>query len=161
MKVLEHFRRLFEHAAIADADIERALFTAGAPADAWREYTHILGADETWLARIENRSASLAVFPTLDASHSARERERIHLGFRAALAPRADADLERLVHYANSKGQTFDTALEDILLHVVMHAQYHRGKVNALLRVAGHEPAPADYIGYVRGVPATTTPKAR
>ncbi len=152
MKVAEHLRRLFDHAAISDADIERALFAAGAPDQPWREYTHILGADETWLARLEGRAPTLAVFPTLDASHATTHRERIHASFRALLAMRTDAQLERVVHYTNTKGEPFDTAEEDILLHVAMHAQYHRGKVNALLRRDAHEPAPVDYIGYVRGV---------
>ncbi|MBI3792015.1 MAG: hypothetical protein HY275_14215 [Gemmatimonadetes bacterium] len=161
MRVIEHLRRLFEAGEIADADIERALFAAGAPADAWGEYLHILGADEVWLARLEGRTALLGVFPTLDASHAAQHRERIHAAFRALLAARDDGALERRVHYTNSAGQSFDTAEEDILLHVAMHAQYHRGKVNALLRAAGHKAAPVDYIGFVRGVAAAVTPPPR
>lgn len=35
-----------------------------------------------------------------------------------------------------------------------MHGQYHRGKVNLLLRQADRTPAPTDYIAFVRGVPA-------
>jgi hypothetical protein len=40
----------------------------------------------------------------------------------------------------------------------MLHGQYHRGKINLLLRQSGAEPAPADYISYVRGVPAAVTP---
>ena len=91
MKVAEHLRRLFEHAARSDADIERALVAASAPDQPWREYTHILGADEIWLARLEGRTPTLAVFPTLGASQAARERARIHASFRALLVTRTDA----------------------------------------------------------------------
>ena len=152
MKVIEHLRRLYDHAAIADADIERALFAAGAPADAWKEYTHILGAYEIWLARLENnRAPTLGVWPVLDANHAAHERERLAAAFRGRLGGHTDATLEQNVHYANTKGHQFDTSVEDILMHVALHGQYHRGKVNALLRQGGHEPAPTDYITYLRG----------
>lgn len=50
----------------------------------------------------------------------------------------------------------FTNATGDILLHVVLHAQYHRGKVNLLLRQTGGEAAPADFIAFMRGVPAAT-----
>jgi uncharacterized damage-inducible protein DinB len=158
MSVIEHLRRLFDHAAIADADIERALFAAGAPAEAWREYTHILGAYEVWLARLEkNRTPTLAVWPTLDASGAAHERERLAAAFRDLLGGLTDATLAHIVHYADTRGNQWDTAVEDILMHVALHGQYHRGKVNALLSKAGHAPAPADYITYLRSDQARRT----
>jgi uncharacterized damage-inducible protein DinB len=39
----------------------------------------------------------------------------------------------------------------------MLHGQYHRGKINLLLRQAGLAPAPVDFISFVRGVPAATT----
>lgn len=159
MGVLAHLRRLFTHAALADADVERALAAAGHPADAWREYAHLLGAGETWLSRLEGRAGLLPVWPTLDAGEAGAHRERIAAGYATLLAARGtDAALDRAVAYTNSAGQSFTTPEVDILLHVALHAQYHRGKVNALLRAAGHAPAPADYITWVRGVPAAITP---
>ena len=47
------------------------------------------------------------------------------------------------------------------LLHVPLHGQYHRGKINLLLRQAGRQPAPTDYITFVRGVSAATEEAAR
>ena len=108
---------------------------------------------------IDSRPALLGVWPELTVEQAPRERERIATGFAVLLAARTDANLERLVGYTNSAGQSFSTAEEDILLHVAMHAQYHRGKVNALLRASGHEPAPVDFITYVRGAPAAITPR--
>lgn len=46
---------------------------------------------------------------------------------------------------------------EEQLLHVALHAQYHRGKVNVLLRHAELAPAATDYIAFIRGAPAATT----
>ena len=71
-----------------------------------------------------------------------------------------DGALERTVHYRNSAGAEFDSKISDILLHVALHGSYHRGKIAAALRGAGADPAPTDYIGFVRGVPAARTPGA-
>ena len=38
-----------------------------------------------------------------------------------------------------------------------VHGQYHRGKVNLLLRQEGMSPVPGDFIAYVRGAPAATS----
>jgi uncharacterized damage-inducible protein DinB len=46
--------------------------------------------------------------------------------------------------------------VDDILLHVALHGSYHRGQVALLVREAANKPAPTDYIGFVRGVPAAT-----
>ena len=69
-----------------------------------------------------------------------------------------DEHLTRLVAYMTSQGRSFETAIGDILLHVALHSQYHRGKVNLLLRQSSAAPAPVDFIGFVRGVPAARTP---
>ena len=137
MGVVEHLRKLFAHAALADADIERAVIAAGAPREAWREYEHLLGAGEIWLSRIQGRASRLAVWPNLDRDDARLAREQLAVGYRDHLAIRAEADLAREVTYTNSAAQTFATPEDDILFHVALHAQYHRGKVNQLLRAAG------------------------
>jgi uncharacterized damage-inducible protein DinB len=62
--------------------------------------------------------------------------------------------MESPVTYTTSAGKAFTNAVKDVLLHVAMHAQYHRGKINFLLRQAGLQPAPTDYIAFIRGAPA-------
>jgi uncharacterized damage-inducible protein DinB len=63
-----------------------------------------------------------------------------------------------MVPYHNSANIAFETSVRDILQHLFMHAQYHRGKVNLLLRQAGITPASVDYIGFIRGFPTAVTP---
>jgi uncharacterized damage-inducible protein DinB len=41
-------------------------------------------------------------------------------------------------------------------VHVAMHGSYHRGQITMLVRDAGAEPQPTDYIAFVRGAPAAT-----
>ena len=56
-----------------------------------------------------------------------------------------------------SAGQAFRSTLEDILLHVALHGAYHRGQLAMLVRDGHGEPAPTDYIAFVRGVAAART----
>jgi uncharacterized damage-inducible protein DinB len=154
---LIQIRRLWDHAAWADVALLSALESVTEPpAQALREYAHVLGAEETWLSRLQGRASRTAVWPELTRAGVAQLA-----GYEAHLASLTDEALDLAVTYTNSAGRTFSTAAGDILLHVVLHGQYHRGKVNLLLRQAGMEPAPVDFIGFVRGVPAATNGPAR
>jgi uncharacterized damage-inducible protein DinB len=163
MSALEQIRRLWRHAEWADAALLAAL--EGLPdspsPDVMREYAHVLGAEEVWLARIEGRAPTTPVWPTLTLSEAAALVVQIRAGYTRLLDEHDDAGLSRVVPYTNSAGKSFATPLDDILLHVMLHGQYHRGKVNVLLRVTGAEPAPVDFIAFVRGVPAATTAPPR
>jgi uncharacterized damage-inducible protein DinB len=157
MSDLEQLRRLWEHAAWADLRLLDALQAAPEPPPAAiREYAHVLGAAEVWLARLEQREPRAAVWPEATLADAAALGDAVRAGYARYLAQLAADDLPRAVAYTNSAGQHFATAAGDILLQVALHGQYHRGKVNLLLRQAGLEPAPADYISFVRGVPAAT-----
>ena len=160
MTALEQLRRLWAHAVRADDFLLAGLCAAGdtVPAQAIREYAHVLGADEVWLSRLEGRPSRSAVWPdvaSLDETEamSAAVRE----GYARYLDELTDDALAADCAYTNSAGQSFVTPVGDILLHVMLHAQYHRGKINLLLRQADAIPAPTDFISWARGVPAART----
>ena len=153
----EYFRQLFEHLAWADERALDALRKAqGASQLAHSELAHVLGAEHVWLARLEGRRATVAVWPELSVDECEALARETQAGFRAFVDREDDTTLERTVHYRNSVGAEFDTKVSDILLHVVLHGSYHRGKVAAALRTSSAEPAATDYIAFVRGVPAAT-----
>ena len=154
MNAIDQLRRLRAHAAWADDLLLAAIRRhAAPPADALREWAHVLGADETWLARIEGRPPRLPVWPEPDLDALAPLAGSIRAGYDRLLDGLAEERLGNTVHYANSAGQSFDTPLGDILLHAALHAQYHRGKINLLLRREGEGPVAADYIVWARGAP--------
>ena len=93
-----------------------------------------------------------------DCARLARENRD---ALRAYVARLTSADLRRAVHYRNSAGDEFDNAIEDILVHVAMHGSYHRGQVSLLVRDAGAQPQPTDFIAFVRGAPAATRASVR
>jgi uncharacterized damage-inducible protein DinB len=158
MPLPEHVRRLTAHGDWADALILAALRRMPVPpAAAVREFAHVLGAQEVWLARIEGRVPLVPVWPELSLPELESLSESNGVRYRALLERLAEPDLATAVSYTNSAGNAFTTLLGDILLHVALHGQYHRGKVNVALRDAGLPPVPTDYIAFVRGAPAATT----
>ncbi len=151
----DHLHALFAHLRWADLRTLGALRASnGQPTQARQLYAHVLGAEETWLARIAGRAPDLAVWPDLDIEQCAAWAERNH---RALAALVEGLDAERLageVAYVNSAGQAFRSVLRDILLHLSLHGQYHRGQVALLLRASGFEPVATDFIALARGAPA-------
>ncbi len=116
----------------------------------------MLGAEQVWLARLRQTAPTTAVWPRLDLAACARLAQATHAGYAAILAELSAATLSRVISYVNSAGNSFSSTIEDILVHVAMHGSYHRGQVALLLREAGAEPSPTDYIAFVRGSPAAT-----
>ena len=156
--MLAELRNLSRHMAWADEALLEAI--AGAqpfPADAARELAHIRGADETWLARLQHRAPRARVWPDETLAGLTALVSDVQKGIERYLDGLTEADLHRVVAYTNSAGISFESTVRDILHHVFLHAHYHRGKVNLLLRQAGISPAPVDYIGFIRGFPAAVT----
>lgn len=154
---LAHIQRLYRHMWWADALVATALEHArGGSRRAGELYAHVLGAELVWCDRVEGVEQSVPVWPQATLAECRDLARRVHHRYEQFLSRLTGAELGRLVHYRNSAGQEFDTRLDDILLHVVLHGCYHRGQVALLLRDAGAEPAPTDFIGFVRGIPAAT-----
>jgi uncharacterized damage-inducible protein DinB len=149
---MNHLERLVEHMAWADERALSSLRQCRTPLPAAIGlYSHILGAEHAWLSRILGLEPSVPIWPELSLDESeqlARENVGRLRDLAASLSPE---DALRPITYRNSAGAEFTTGLEDILLHIAMHGSYHRGQVAALLRAAGDEPAPTDYIQWVRG----------
>src|SRR4051794_22627480 len=147
--MLAEIGRLFAHARWADRIMLDALRKSGnTPADAWKEYGHILGATETWLSRIQQRPSRSPVWNNDPPAALEILCQQTHESW-SAYVEKLDADaLANQVPYVNSAGKSFVSSVGDIVMHVALHAQYHRGKINLLLRQAGLEPAPTDYIAF-------------
>jgi uncharacterized damage-inducible protein DinB len=147
--MVSHLTAMHEHGMWADRRL-LGLLQATANAAALRECAHIRGAQETWLSRIEQRTPALPVWPELSVAGLATHGDAIDAGWSSFLTALREADLDTTVTYRNSAGDTFTTPLRDILLHVMLHGQYHRGKAIAAIRGAGTELHGVDYILWQR-----------
>jgi uncharacterized damage-inducible protein DinB len=149
--------KLIDHLGWADARVLDGLREApGTDPRALELYAHVLGAEHVWLARLHQRAPRVAVWPTLSLDECAALAAENLAGFRAILADQTPEELAREVPYTNSAGQPFRSIVEDIVLHVALHGMYHRGQVALVVRGAGGEPNPTDYIAFARGAPAAT-----
>jgi uncharacterized damage-inducible protein DinB len=154
--LLEQLRRLFDHAEWANAHVIAALESQPVAPDIVELFAHVLGAEEVWLSRLEERPGKLAVWPTLTMAQLSDAAQSNAASYRAYLDRLTPDDLPREVAYKNSAGQAFSTPIVDILTHVAMHGTYHRGQVALRIRRDGGTPAPTDFIAFVRGAPAAT-----
>ena len=120
-----------------------------APASmAW--LNHILGAKCIWLARVMSTPPPFGVNPVFGPADLRAQFAQVDDGWTRFLATQSEADIARVIHYLNLKGDPFSSPLGDILAHVPVHGQHHRGQVNADLRAGGVAPPAIDYIHAAR-----------
>lgn len=152
--------KLLDHLEWADRRVLDSLRAMVHPdARALDLYAHILGAEHSWLSRILERAPRQKIWPQLSLRSAAALSAENAAALRALV--NGGDQLQRLVAYTNSGGLPFESTVEDMLLQVVLHGCYHRGQVAMIVRGAGAEPAPTDYIAFVRGVPAAVTAPPR
>jgi len=152
MEFLARLRRLFSYDAWANRETLESLEAAGdtPPGRALRLAAHVLGTEWLWRSRIRGEPRPMAVWPELSLPECAREAAKLSEAWRTDLSAATPEELARPVAYVNSKGEPWESSVEDILIHVVLHSAYHRGQVAAEVRASGFEPAYTDYIHAVR-----------
>lgn len=144
-----HLDRLFNHLEWADGRLIEALEEA--PGDALRLLCHVLGAEATWLGRIQcGTKAKAAPWPGLTLAECRTLAQANAAGYREVLKASTASTLAAPVHYENLKGEEFWTPLRDILFHVATHGVHHRGQIALLLRQSGREPVDVGFITFAR-----------
>ena len=147
----DHLRRLFEWDVWANRETLRSLErAAGPPEKALQRMAHVVGTEWLWLSRLREERSPLAVWPALALPECGRELERLAAAWKKDLSRMSEASLSRRVSYVNSKGEIWENGAGDILMHAVLHSNYHRGQIASDLRAAGFEPAYTDFIEAVR-----------
>jgi len=115
---------------------------------------HILSAEKLWLERILKRPQSMPVWPVAtieDCVALADEMSSAWQSYLSRLGNQfAPGSLDDTIEYRNSKGETWSSPVEDILMHVLFHSAYHRGQIALQMRASGAEPAYTDFIHAVR-----------
>ena len=111
-------------------------------------FAHLLGAEQVWLSRfVGNPLASLpglSDFPDLEALEAGFEDLWPQLEF--FMASLNEAQLQGLLIWTNSRGETNSRYLWQAIVHMVNHSTYHRGQIVMLLRQMGYEPPSSDLI---------------
>lgn len=109
-------------------------------------YCHILNAHQVWNARILNGEP----FGVLDVHRLESCKEINDNNCRDTEMILDTMDLANAIHYRNTRGQTFNNTLQDILFHVFNHSTHHKAQIISDFRQASVVPLVTDYIFYKR-----------
>ena len=116
-----------------------------------RLFSHILFGERIWITRLQGLDSSrLPIWLDVDIEACAELVMQNEESFTTFLTNLVNADLDKLIFYTNSKGTEFKNSVRDILTHVALHGQYHRGQINSRLRADGIEPVNIDFITFLR-----------
>lgn len=113
-------------------------------------FAHIAGAQELWYERIKgNAVEDLKVWPDYGLPTALQKLKTLSANWKRLIDSHSDS-LDEIISYQNSKGVPYDTALSDILHHVIIHGQHHRAQIAKLLRNAKIAPPATDFIFFSR-----------
>jgi uncharacterized damage-inducible protein DinB len=154
----ETLQRLMAHMQWADQQVLTRFRDAHAEAEvtnlteAVRLYAHVLGAERVWYLRLQKEDWHVQkVWPTMPLDMCEKMAKENAELFKSYVDKLAEGDLDTLIPYTSSKGDSFNTKVGDILLHVALHGVHHRGQIAVTLRRVGIEPPVLDYIRFARG----------
>ena len=116
-----------------------------------RLFRHILIAEQVWVTRLEGESsAHLTLWEESDLASLEQLVRDNELRYQRYIGGLTEMDLDRMLNYASQSGAKFSSSIRDILIHVALHGQYHRGQINNALRRQGGNPVSLDHILFAR-----------
>jgi uncharacterized damage-inducible protein DinB len=109
---------------------------------------HLLSAEWIWRSRWQGTSP-VENLPTLEALPERwREEERQMRWFLAELG---EEEVQRVVRYTNTRGQTYAAPLWQMMGHLVNHGTQHRSEAAMILSRLGYSPGDLDMLIFLIG----------
>lgn len=148
----DYFIKLFNYDRFANLQMLGCILAANQSQKAVQLMAHLLAAQQIWLKRCKRLPApGVALWPDWPATEFKAMIESDHAAWISFLEQADDADFGKLIVYQNSKGDSFNNSLTDILAHLINHGTHHRAQIGQQLKLSGLEKLPAsDYIFYQR-----------
>lgn len=123
------------------------IFNGNAPEKTIALFSHILNAQHIWNQRILKQKPIYGVFEV----HELAQFETLNQSFHQTSVQIINSvNTHDIVTYTNTKNETFSNTVQDVLIHIVNHATYHRAQIAQWLRLNQLEPIPTDYISFTR-----------
>ena len=128
MKTLQH---MFHHMKWANDRIYSQLQQAGNGNERTLAlFSHVLAAERIWLTRLQQQDSSgIPVWENLSLEECEQAMHRNSEDYTTFLANCIDLDAN--CTYKNLLGKVYTSTIREILMHVALHGQYHRGQINA------------------------------
>src|SRR5690606_16265071 len=110
-------------------------------------YNHILNAHQIWNNRINPMQPFYGIWQ-IHPTQNCKDIDRTN--YENSLLILDKFDLDNIVNYKNTQGQSFNNSIRDMLFHAINHSTYHRGQIAIEFKQNGLEPLVTDYIFYKR-----------
>jgi uncharacterized damage-inducible protein DinB len=147
----DHYKNLFEYESWANNEIAVSLSAnVEIPAKAVSLMSHIINAQMIWLSRMQNVSSEIKVWQEYGKDELTDKLKISSEKLAGFLNSLSENDLNKVISYANTKGEKFETILSDILIHMSHHSAYHRGQIITLIKPFVSELPYTDYIHFIR-----------
>jgi uncharacterized damage-inducible protein DinB len=144
---------LFRYDAWANHRVLESLKQPNTPPKALSLFAHILAGQEVWLTRLGGLdSTQVQVWPNLTLAECEEGQRRNERALDQYLRTVSGEALEQPIDYRTTAGQQYRHTPCQILTHLALHGQHHRGQIASYLREAGITPLPTDLIALYREV---------
>lgn len=142
---------LLEHSAWANARTLASLQAITPPDDAICLFAHIVTTEHIYHERIMGSDPWPQDFwPVLPLDACAEWVAENSARYRLFFESISEAALAEPVRYRNSSGMVYHTPRAELLTHLALHGEHHRGQIARIVRLAGGTPAVTDFISFVR-----------
>jgi uncharacterized damage-inducible protein DinB len=146
----DYFINLFNYDKFNNQQISRLIMDTGNPEKPVQLMAHLLGAQQVWLARCKRETATVVIWPDWKSDVFEQTISDNHNGWISFLGTLTPADFDQVISYKDSKGNSHQNKLIDILTQVTNHGTHHRAQIGQLLKQGGAELPFTDYIFYIR-----------
>jgi uncharacterized damage-inducible protein DinB len=151
MDRLAHLNRLLAYDDWANREALGSLRAAASPPPgSLRILAHIVACEWLWLGRLKQDGKPVVVWPEKTLAQCETELAELRGLWTDYLEKLKPENREERIPYLNSKGESWASKVEDMLLHLVIHSAYHRGQIASDVRASGHTPAYTDFIHCIR-----------
>ncbi|SDR65637.1 DinB family protein [Gramella sp. MAR_2010_147] len=123
-----------------DGDLEFMI-----PERAMSLLSHTLNAQKIWNYRLTGKEDKVEVWGNLQVENLESVENQ---NFEKTLAILENEDLDRVVPYKNTKGESYQNSVRDIIFHIINHSTYHRGQIATEFRKQGIDPIVSDFVYY-------------
>ena len=152
MILIETIQKMYEHLIWANQCILETVQSVKIKnQEVSRLFSHILFSEKIWITRLQGMDSSrLPIWSDVDIEVCAELVMKNEESIKIFFTNLAETDLEKIISYKNSSDKEFKNSVRDILTHVALHGQYHRGQINSRLRANGIETVNVDFIKFMR-----------
>ena len=148
----DHFKDLQLYNQWANGVIVDALVKNDVPEKATELMSHIINANMIWLDRLVGRVSGLEVWKVYEKGQLRELLKRSDIALMNFVNNCGESKFSDKIDYMNTKGEKFSSGIEEILIHLNVHAAYHRGQIISLMKDKVSPLPYTDYIHYARKI---------